>query len=379
MAGGCLVFGAIRRLFDRPRVSCGLLLGLGAIILANSRPFEGLLACGVAFGFVFWWLFKTDALPLTEKIRRVGLPCAGVVALGAGWMMFYNFRVTGSPFLLPYQVYEATYAYVPTWPWSDVRPVPPKCTGVFYGLQQWALHAYRENQTVEGVLDNRWWHFRYNLLFYFRFCFLIPLLFLPRILRDRWILGIALALLFVSLGVFQSNLPMPRKLAPVACLLVLVMVSAWKAMYGVTWRGRALGKVLAWTVPLVCLVSLAASFHPYFQGNGWSHARDHADLSAALEGKAGKHLVIVAYGNKHNLHTDWISNKADIDGSKVVWARSLGLEKDRQLEGYFHDRQIWKLRIGFGAPGQIDLIPCWKFPEAPACVSGGSAGAPQRL
>ena len=41
--GGALVLGGIQRLMSQPRVRDSLLTGVGLAILANSRPFEGLL------------------------------------------------------------------------------------------------------------------------------------------------------------------------------------------------------------------------------------------------------------------------------------------------------------------------------------------------
>ena len=54
----------------------------------------------------------------------------------------------------------------------------------------------------------------------------------------------------------------------------------------------------------------------------------------------GKQLVIVHYGPNHVPHDDWINNRADIDASKVVWARDMG-DQNRELLLYFRDRQAW--------------------------------------
>ena len=34
--------------------------------------------------------------------------------------------------------------------------------------------------------------------------------------------------------------------------------------------------------------------------------------------------MIVRYGPGHNLQDDWVFNRADIDGSAIVWARDWG-------------------------------------------------------
>jgi hypothetical protein len=76
-----------------------------------------------------------------------------------------------------------------------------------------------------------------------------------------------------------------------------------------------------------------------------------------LYGLPGKHLVLIdfstgnynqGYGNRYLSITDrTYFNEADIDHSKVVWANSLGEERNKNLFDYFSGREIWIL--GFGA------------------------------
>jgi hypothetical protein len=60
-----------------------------------------------------------------------------------------------------------------------------------------------------------------------------------------------------------------------------------------------------------------------------------------LEHKPGKHLVLVQYGPKHDVHHEWVFNGADIDGSKVLFARVLDAGQNARLLEYFRDRQVW--------------------------------------
>lgn len=54
----------------------------------------------------------------------------------------------------------------------------------------------------------------------------------------------------------------------------------------------------------------------------------------------GGQLVFVHYQPYHPLR-EWISNGADIDHSKVVWALDLGRDEDRELANYYPGRTVW--------------------------------------
>src|SRR6202012_2255273 len=56
--GGCLLMGAAARLEKRLRTRYGVLMALGLLLLANSRPFEGLLVSLPICLFTLWILIR---------------------------------------------------------------------------------------------------------------------------------------------------------------------------------------------------------------------------------------------------------------------------------------------------------------------------------
>ena len=47
------------------------------------------------------------------------------------------------------------------------------------------------------------------------------------------------------------------------------------------------------------------------------------------------------YRPDHEILEEWVYNGADIDGSKVVWARDMGAAKNQELIDYYKDRRVW--------------------------------------
>jgi hypothetical protein len=58
----------------------------------------------------------------------------------------------------------------------------------------------------------------------------------------------------------------------------------------------------------------------------------------------------VRYGPHHSLNAEWVYNDADIDASKVVWARDMGQSANEELIQYFWDRKIWIVEGDSPAP-----------------------------
>jgi hypothetical protein len=63
-----------------------------------------------------------------------------------------------------------------------------------------------------------------------------------------------------------------------------------------------------------------------------------------LEQLPGQHLVIVRYEPTHKVFEEWVYNAADIDASRIVWAREMSPSENQTLMRYFHDRTVWLVK-----------------------------------
>jgi hypothetical protein len=73
-------------------------------------------------------------------------------------------------------------------------------------------------------------------------------------------------------------------------------------------------------------------------------------IAHELQTLPGKQLVVVHYGPQHNVHDEWVYNRADIDAAKIVWARDMGANQNQELLRYFSDRRAWLINADDAAP-----------------------------
>jgi hypothetical protein len=73
----------------------------------------------------------------------------------------------------------------------------------------------------------------------------------------------------------------------------------------------------------------------------WNLTR--AQIERQLDATGEKHLVLVRYALNHDVTYEWVHNRADIDGSKVVWARDVRGQNLEPLLNYYRNRKIWAL------------------------------------
>jgi hypothetical protein len=155
---------------------------------------------------------------------------------------------------------------------------------------------------------------------------------------------LSLAFLLCVPGLFAVVWSNSHYAAPLTCVFFALIVQAIRHVRTVRIAGRPVGVALSWaTVALLAFDIGGAVMHRSCDPIWWTCQGDvsRAAIQKTLENKPGKHLIIVRYGDDHNIHDEWVYNGAEIDGAKVLWARELTAEQNQKLFEYFKDRQIW--------------------------------------
>lgn len=342
--GGALVLGAMPRIARHARLLDALWLGLGLAILANTRPYEGLLFCIPVGAWFLWWLAgKTKSSTPPRTRAACVLPLAGVLVVTIAFMGYYNKRLTENALLFPHVLNARTYRTAGLFLWDHSKPPASYNNDEFVKFYTgWEHQQYRRN-----------WHdvLAVTALKIVRmgpeFFWPGAVLLLPGLLfglRDRRMRLPAIALVMCLAGVFLVIWSAPHYAAPVTCVLVLLLVQAIRHLRLMRVARRPIGLALSWAA--VCLLTLdvgAAAAKHRCDPLEWTCKGDPSRqvVEDKLSNTPGKHLILVRYAKNHNIHDEWVYNGADIDGAKVLWARELGGEQDEKLFAYFKDRRIW--------------------------------------
>jgi len=343
--GGALVLGAFGRIRRRPSLAMGILLGVGVAILFNSRPYESVFFCipvGAAILLWFWPEYK-QAETRRTALRLVVLPASIILLFTGGLMARYNWRVTGHATLPPYAYDARLHDRAAMFVWQTPKPAIHYDNvemEKFYNQYE-RLSYDRSWAMLETVFQDKWEHC--SLAFLWPACWLLVpgVFFLYRDARFRLPL---FTLLTVLLGYCLVVWPGPHYIAPAAAALFAVLAQSIRHLRTIRIFGRPVGAALSRALLLALVVDvslLVAQRLGDSQGWGGWGLSDRADLLHDLESKPGKHVVLVRYGPEHSVHEEWVFNAADIDASKVIWARDLPGEINDQLLRYYPDRTIW--------------------------------------
>jgi hypothetical protein len=355
MLGGALVFGGIRRIWNASAnlttrrsetagkllVQDGVLLALGMVLLAHSRPMEGAIVCLPAMGILAVWFFRDRSNCLSHRLAKVALPIAFIGLAGLASLAIYNRAVTGDAWQMPYKLHDEVYSASSLLIW---RPLP-------------AIPEYRHERMKDFYMT--WGRARQELLQSDPLAFLenlgrkaiflvnffplgsgLLLIAMAWIWRDRWFcLAISLCGLVVLIHTqTATSLLFPHYLAPVTALFLAVNVRCFRQIF-VWQRASRTGQLLvraAIIASLLLNVPMAVRLAAFDRPHPHEFARKQLDLS-----DGSRHLVFVTYGDSYPGFDDWVFNEADIDEARIVFARDMGTVKNRQLAEYFSTRHVW--------------------------------------
>jgi len=281
-------------------------------------------------------------------------------------MGYYFWRTTGNPIRTPYAVNAATYHPVPFFPWQRLRPAPQYNDPVlrdFYvnwRMKQYILARAHPFALLVIKLITGWTFFLGPLLTlpFFAGCLAVPYGFSSGNLSNRTRKVLSICVL-AGAGLLLPVAFEAHYAAPLTCAfyyLVLATISRVRR-----WRasGRPVGLAVIRAVPTIAAIMVFAAAIPSLRATRpapiptWYspiiYDSYRSQIVHELSANSGFHLVLVRYRADHNPMTEWVFNNADIDGSKVIWARDMGTAQNSELISYFKNRDVWLL--------QPDTIP----------------------
>ncbi|HXJ39246.1 MAG TPA: hypothetical protein VNH18_08195 [Bryobacteraceae bacterium] len=353
--GGALVLGALPRIRRRFDSADWFWMALGMALLVTSRPYEGLLISVSAVAVIAWSLWTKphpDAVVLTRRMIPAVLVLTGTLC----FMGYYDYRLYGNAFTPPYKVNRETYAVAPHFLWQSLRPEPVyrhRAMRNFYaGPDDLAELAWYREETgsVRGYLRIAARKVFSAGMFFLNFALLPPLLAFPFLLRDRRMRPLILVALFFAAGLSVGTWFMPHYAAPATALLYVGLV---QCMLHIRKWGAS-GVFLIRATPILCValavvrvfsqplhLNLPDALHATQSWYGSSPiGLERARVESLLKSQPGRQLAIVRYVPDH-LFPEWVYNTADIEASKVIWAREMDLENNRELLARFKDRTAW--------------------------------------
>ncbi len=347
--GGALVGGSLPRIFRRHHIGDALLLGLGLVLLAASRPFEG-GAYSLPFGIAFLvWLLRGDGL--RQKLIRTVLPLSAVLLIGGGAIAYYNWRVTGSAFVTPQMLNMSQYSANSLTTWGDDPPPHVYNNETMRAFYRNAAEAFTD--VPHSLLDVAYAMARKGQVLFSFFLgplLAVPLILVPSVFWNRQLRLPLFGILTFAVGqLFIAWRILPHYFGPAMCCLYAFIVLAMSKLWEWKWRERPSGRFLVRGIVAVAVVMIGIRIYAaplgielQFEPLDWTASipgdADRAALKSQLSRDPERFLVIVRYAPDHDTNREWVYNEADLNQAKIIWARDLGPETDALVQ-HFGDRR----------------------------------------
>lgn len=355
-AAGCLVFGALPRVRQSGRLRDGAWLGLGLALHLLTRQYESIFLVLSVILFFLPDLRKPDCVPKLAKPAAVSL---AMVSLALAVTLLQNKRVTGRWTTLPEMLSQYQYG-VPAALTFQPDPIPHRELTPQQALDYKMQLSFRggRKETLSSFLLRLEYRVRYYRFFFLAPLYLVLPIFLVNI-REYRFLWVVLTLSLFALGVNFFPAFQFHYIAAVCCLFVLISVAGLDRLSRFTVGVWPAGQEAAALVIFLCVapfllwytlhvfdsreISLAARQYETWDALNHANPERRIAVNQQLAHLPSKLLVFVRYWPQHIFQEEWVFNSADIDGSRIVWARDLGAAENEKLRRSYPDRAAWLL------------------------------------
>lgn len=358
LAGALTLAGTLQAL-EKEKFWALWLSGLGVFLMMINRPFEGFFYALPIAGYLFFRKRPNDVFSWFKRL----IPWSVCIIAGLLFMAIYNYTITGSALNFPHSHYQNTYtsfAYRFAW---DSEPLNDQS---IIGTDDTIPRPFKFQK--ESFLEKR----EQKKMFFWTFKWYV--------LKDLVDTYVPLYLTWMLFGLFIRQSSNFRILILLCCLLlvsrIFPLVLSWSsshAHYSAAWiapismlfvfglkgflDAGKLNKLLR-PLPVVLLLLFAVYYGKGLflsEPNYWM--RQTSYVSNFLVGRnivqdylnSGKNpsndLVMVAYGDRHIWHREWVYNSPDINQQKIVWAHFFNHSVNKELIDYFEGRSVWLVYV----------------------------------
>jgi hypothetical protein len=250
--GAALVLGALPRIWEFQRPRDAIIYGVGAGILATSRPIEGFIFFIPLVIALLWWVLQQKGSARLAGMNRVLLPAMVVLACVVGFIGYYNWRVTGSPLVFPHFI-EGRLITTAIFLWQhDKQPISyanPQFDDFYHSFLPGLYQA-----SWPAAVGQFWWKLTDFWQFYLGPALTIPFLALPWLLRDRRNRLLLLQVVLSGFGLWIIVYYHAHYAAPLMATVIVIMMQGMRLVRDLRFRGRAIGVGLTRIIVLFSLL-----------------------------------------------------------------------------------------------------------------------------
>jgi hypothetical protein len=281
--GAALLLGALPRIWDRQRSRDAIVFSLGAAILAVSRPLEGAIFFVPLGAALLWWALRLSAFPRAAAMRRIVLPIAAMLACAAGFVGYYNWRVTGSPVVFPHFI-EQREITTAIFLWQHDKPPLQYANPQFDDF----YHNFMPSlyQSSWAAAKGQWWYKSTDFWeFFLGPALSIPFLALPWLMKKPRNRLLLLQAVLSAIGLWVIVYYHAHYAAPLVATVFVLMMQCMRVLRGLRFLGRAVGVGLTRLIVLFSVLIGPVYFAQavVFQSSAlfeWSHR--HSVLALAV-------------------------------------------------------------------------------------------------